>query len=115
MIGIEQAKTLSEADKALLVELKSVVQRVVPDAELFLYGSTARGERGPESDYDIMILLNEPLTSAEEDAIENAVYDLELAHGTVISLFFVTREKWNLPFTAATPFYRNVQREAIGL
>lgn len=99
----------------LLVKLKRVVQLIVPDAELLLYGSAARGERGPESDYDIMVLLNAPLASAEEDAVEGAVYDLELAHGVVISLFLVTREKWNLPFTTATPFYRNVRREAIGL
>ena len=53
------------------------------------------------------------MTAGDEDSLCSAVYELELARGVVVSTFLVTRDKWNLPLTSATPFHRNVEREGV--
>ena len=38
-------------DKKLLEKCRDIVAGIEPEAEVFLYGSRARGEAGPDSDY----------------------------------------------------------------
>ncbi len=97
----------------LLRECKQIIQRFLPDATVILYGSLARGEAGPESDWDLLILTDKRLTSAEERQVGDAIYDLELEHGLVISDYFCSREEWEAPVSRGGPFHANVEREGI--
>lgn len=115
MKDLQQANTLTDIDKSLLEELKRTILQHVPDAALFLYGSTARGTRLPDSDYDVLVLLNASITTQEEEVIQDAVYEMELARNVIISLIFKTVDQWKLPMMTASPFYRNVERDAIQL
>lgn len=115
MKRIEECSHIPESDRQLMAELKEIVLRFVPDAELLLYGSAARGERGPESDYDVLIILPSPISREEEEQMRNAVYDWEVDQGVVASLIVTTREHWSMPLTAATPLHKNVEREALAL
>lgn len=113
MKTIDQAKQICDSDKELLAELKRIVIEHIPDATLFLYGSAARGERGPESDYDVLVLLNTPISTSEEDEVDSRIYALELDRGAVISMFFVTRDQWDRFPVVVSPYRRNVDREAV--
>ena len=113
MKSIKRVRKITIADKQLLAELKEIILGRVPDAELVLYGSAARGTREPDSDYDVLVLLKDPLSTEEQDAIGYAIYDLELARGVVISEVFVSRGEWEHGLIAASPFRRNVESEAI--
>jgi hypothetical protein len=46
-----------KADKALLGRCRQAIRRVVPDADIILYGSRARGDAGEYSDYDYREML----------------------------------------------------------
>ena len=113
MKSIKRVRKISVADRELLAELKEIVLGRLPDAELILYGSAARGTREPESDYDVLILTDTSLPADEQDAIGYAIYELELARGVVISEVFLSREEWGHGLIAVSPFRRNVEREAI--
>ncbi|MCL5102865.1 MAG: nucleotidyltransferase domain-containing protein [Armatimonadetes bacterium] len=115
MKSIEEASNISPVDKQLMADLKRTVLERLPDATLLLYGSAARGEREPESDYDVLVLTSVSLTSEEHDAVECAIYALELEHEVVISTIYTTWEQWRLPLMTASPFHRNVEREAMTL
>ncbi len=48
---------LLESDQAL----RQIVDRLIPvfqPVKIYLFGSRARGDSGPDSDYDIMMLIN---------------------------------------------------------
>jgi uncharacterized protein len=52
----------------LLIELKASLVNLYGDRlfSLILFGSQARGEATPDSDIDVMAVLNDPVNVAEE-------------------------------------------------
>lgn len=109
------APVIGRKDRTLLLNVKRAVQRVVQSATVLLYGSTARGERGPGSDYDLLILTDKPLSDHEAEAVHNAVYELELSHGVVLSTIYYTKRDWDAPVNAAMPFHERVEQDAVVL
>ena len=91
------------------------IHRISPTATAILYGSEARGDARPDSDIDVLVLLEgEQRDFALEDAISGALYELELETGVLISPMILLRKaRENRPFK--TPFYINVMNEGIRL
>ena len=77
------------------------------------YLRAARGARTQESDFDILVLTDNSLSTKEENDIIDAVYDLELDCGIVISLIFYTKEHWQSSGFSLHPFHLNVEKDAI--
>lgn len=95
----------------LFRRIKEVVCELEPGAEIILYGSRAREEATPGSDWDLLVLLDGQLTHAREQAIQNVLFDLELETGEVLIPLVKNRLDWNAPRYRVSPFYQNVQRE----
>jgi len=113
MRKLKDASGNSSAKPALLLECKRIVRALVPDAEVLLYGSRARGTADAASDHDILVLSEAPLSTADEDRVRDALYDLELEHGVVISLLFYAREEWDDPLHRLMPLHQQVELEGI--
>jgi len=113
MKPLASVPVISPKDRRLLLRVKHTIRRVIPSATVLLYGSSARGERGPDSDYDLLILTDEALSGQEAAAIEDAVYELELAHGVVLSTVVYTKHDWSAPLNAAMPFHQRVEEDAV--
>ena len=113
MQHLEDVATISAEDKTILREVRAIIARLVPAATLYLYGSGARGAREPDSDLDLLILTPGPVLRSEERRVAEALYDLELARGVVISLLWFAQADWDAALTWATPFRRQVETEAV--
>jgi predicted nucleotidyltransferase len=113
MKHIEDVPQISPRDKAILHEIRQTIQRVVPGTTVYLYGSAARGTREPDSDLDVLLLTERPLSRAEQSAVADAVYELELARGIVVSTIQYEKAEWDAPLTCASPFRMQVEAEAV--
>ena len=102
------AKILKELVDGILAIFDTQVIRIV------LYGSYARGTNTPESDVDVALLLNGSLNRETENKLSDLVVDLNLKYDKVFSVIdidYAVFQKWE----NVTPFYRNVNKEGIGL
>lgn len=113
MRKLNRTRIISDSDKQLLLELKEIITGLVPDVELLLYGSAARGARLPDSDYDVLLLTSARLSEPEQRKLDEAVYDLQLTKEIVLSVIVYTREQWQSPIIQASPYRRNVMNEGI--
>jgi uncharacterized protein len=113
MRRLSRVRVLNRSDRGLMLDLKSIVARFVADATLILYGSAARGKRTPESDYDVLVLLEAPIDRQTREEMRSAIYELELEREVVVSLMVSTREEWNSPPRSLSPFHRNVESDGV--
>jgi uncharacterized protein len=99
--------------KDILAELKSGLEQIYGEnlKHLFLYGSHARGQAGPESDIDVLLVLGD-FNNIWEIIQRNSqlVQEICLKYGIVISLIPIKALKYN---TFKTPLILNVKKEGI--
>ncbi|MEW6235505.1 MAG: nucleotidyltransferase domain-containing protein [Candidatus Omnitrophota bacterium] len=98
-----------------LQQVKRTVQEMEPDAEVLLFGSRARGDAAPDSDWDFLILVDKSIDDKEKMNIRHRLYEIEWEMGEVISSVIHSREEWNRPRMKITPFHQNVSQEGIPL
>jgi len=79
---------------------------------MYLFGSRCRDNWRPDSDYDILIVLEkkDPLLI---DKLYDAVIDILISTGRLISLKIFTVSEFNRLKSIPTPFMQNVITEGI--
>ncbi len=99
----------------ILEEVKDILIALYQDKliDIILYGSYARGEEREESDIDIAVIINDTIQPYKEvSRITDKIYDLELKRGKVISIYPISKVKYN---SRSSPFLINLQEEGISL
>jgi predicted nucleotidyltransferase len=99
----------------LLEQIRQVVHEVEPDAEIILYGSRSRGDAVIESDWDLLILVDGPVTDERTDRIRHQLYEIEWESEVVLSSIIRNREEWNSGIYQTLPFHQRVEQEGIKL
>jgi predicted nucleotidyltransferase len=95
--------------------VKQTAQAILPDAEVILYGSRARGDYQLESDWDFIILTDEPVTVRLEETIRRLMDNLSLDLDVVISAFIENRQYWSTAVAQASPYHQAVEREGVAV
>jgi predicted nucleotidyltransferase len=106
---------LEASQRVALDELRQQLVTEFRAEAALLYGSVARGEADEESDMDVLVLTPERLSRRARHRITDAVFELNLRHGTNLSTVVVDRRSWETGLVSASPFRGRVMAEAVPL
>ena len=96
-------------------QIQSLGRKVLPEgSHLLLYGSRARGDNRPDSDWDLLVLLNRPQNeNTDFNTISYPLMELGFDLGQYFSVHTYSQQEWqNMSYL---PFYKNVERDKIQL
>ncbi len=104
-----------KARDKIINKILELSKRKYPDAEIYLYGSRARGDAKPLSDWDLLVLLNTKTIPFDlETKIMDEFYEIELETGEILAPLIYPKEEWNVKYRQ-TPLYENIKNESIRL
>ena len=101
------------SNDVIIDSISSAIHGQDPSAQAFLFGSRARGDHKRNSDWDILILVdNKKVTNEIEDKFRDVLYNIELESGQIISTFIYSKEYWNKKLKLS-PLYESINKEGI--
>ena len=92
--------------------IRKEIKSIDPTAKVILFGSRARGDARKDSDWDILILIKDTVTTEIEKSFRYKLFDLELETGEVFSTFVYNTDTWNKKHKV-TPFYKSIKQEGV--
>ena len=95
----------------ILENISSLKRQLLPNDRMILFGSQARGDARPDSDWDLLLLLNK---SQKEESDEDKSYEfvqMGWKYGTYLSIKIYTEGQWEK--RKYSPFYENVTNDGI--
>ncbi|MCY7358378.1 MAG: nucleotidyltransferase domain-containing protein [Rudanella sp.] len=102
---------LSDKDIYFLQQVKATVKAIDPTAEVWLFGSRARGDARDDSDWDFLVLTEQPITRDYKNLVRDRLYDVGLEMEKVISTTLKNKEDWE--DLELTNFNRCVEEDAV--
>ncbi|MBQ3752918.1 MAG: nucleotidyltransferase domain-containing protein [Prevotella sp.] len=106
---------MTNKNRYVLNQIRQVAKQTAPEGSMvLLFGSRARGQARKGSDWDILIVLpKSQLQQADYDQVSYPLVELGWTLGEQINPIVYTEQEWKA--NSITPFYDNVQRDAISL
>lgn len=94
--------------------IRTTIRAKEPDAQIILYGSRARGDARPDSDWDVIVLLDKPtMPHFNRYEVAYELWDKALDIGEEINTLVYTMDQWkNAP---PSLFKYNVREEGVQL
>ncbi len=113
MKQLDQLKTLTQGKKDLLIRCRDAIRKVDSTARVILYGSRARNQEQPESDYDLLVLVNGSVNLEREDTFRHQLFNIEIETGYVFTVIVYSYQDWDTFVYRAMPFYQNIEKDGV--
>jgi len=99
-------------NQQIFERIQDLKRKILPDERVILFGSQARGDAKPDSDWDLLVLIDkEKKTQEDENKYAYPFDELGWNYGVAINSILYTNKQWEQG--KIFPFYKNVMREGI--
>ena len=105
---------LTPAEQAWLDEYRQTLANDYPGLveDIIIFGSKARGDAGPDSDLDVLVVLTEA-DRRLKDEIAYLGYLLDAFGDALPSIMVYSRTEWTERERDGSPFHRAVTRDGV--
>ena len=105
---------LTPAEQAWLDEYRQTLAKDYPGLvdDILIFGSKARGDAGPDSDLDVLVVLAEADRWTKR-GVRHTGHLLSALSDVMPSIMVYTRAEWQARESSMSPFYQTVMRDAV--
>ena len=105
---------MMKTDKSIVLsKIKTLVKDIDRHADIILYGSRARGDEHPDSDWDILILVNSKTDLDYERIFRHRLYEIELEKDIIIGPLILPRDEWENKRYKNHPIHERIDEEGV--
>lgn len=106
---------MSTKEKAVLERFKQLLAARTPLRQVILFGSRARGDADPLSDFDVVVILEDSAGEKDLEAVSDCAWEAGYEQGMVIVPVTFTRREWEQGPQRASLLAQAVRAEGIPL
>jgi predicted nucleotidyltransferase len=106
---------MNPQEKEILKEFRKKVTERFPSSQVILFGSRARGDAGPQSDADVVVILKSTPSDEDQEYISDSAWETGYLYGLVIVPVVFSLEEWESGPERFSLLVQAVQSEGIPL
>ncbi|MBN1900187.1 nucleotidyltransferase domain-containing protein, partial [Candidatus Sumerlaeota bacterium] len=91
---IKGKRQMDAKDLDILMKFKNLLLGRVRLHQVIIFGSRARGNAEPDSDMDVLVVLDQPIIPEVRGIVSNCAWEAGFDAGIVIATIVVSRDKW---------------------
>ena len=104
---------MAPVEKTVLDRFKALVARQLRIHKMVLFGSRARGDADPESDMDVVVILDGAADRAAKEYVSDCAWEAGFDHGIVVVPVVFGRDDWERGPERQSLFVRAVEAEGV--
>lgn len=104
---------INDREKIAIMDASRLIREKYHAKEVILFGSKARGDDDTESDIDLLVLTDEPVTWAERKEINDSLFEIQLKYDVIISTLITTVTDWNEGVFSVLPIHDEISTQGI--
>ncbi len=85
---------MNTLERAILDDFRRRVSERLALHQLILFGSRARGDADPDSDMDVLVVLEDPVESGADAYVSHCAWEAGFEHGVIVSPVVFSRSEW---------------------
>jgi uncharacterized protein len=85
---------VNKTEKIVLDRFKSLLSDHVGLHRLILFGSRARGDADPDSDLDVLVVLDSQTTDSGRDLVSDCAWEAGFDYGLVVVPIVFAKQEW---------------------
>ena len=99
-------------NQQIFQEIQTLKRQILPNEKVILFGSQARGDARPDSDWDLILIVNSKSTSLDDEIKYSYPFTkLGWTYNTDFNVLLYSKNDWEK--RNFLPFYKNVVNEGI--
>jgi hypothetical protein len=90
----ESIAHMKALDQIIVARFKEKVSERLALRQIILFGSRAKGDADPDSDMDVIVVLEDPVDRQAEDWVSECAWQAGFEHGVVVAPITFGRKEW---------------------
>ncbi|HOZ45254.1 MAG TPA: nucleotidyltransferase domain-containing protein [Candidatus Hydrogenedentes bacterium] len=102
-------------DRKTLLRLKRLLVERLRVYDVILFGSRARGDAAPDSDMDVLVVVDEAILDESREIVLDCAWEAGFDAGIVVAPVVVSREAWENGPLRASLLAQAVREEGVSV
>ena len=105
---------MNTTERNVIEAFRRLLARKLQVDQLVLFGSRARGDAAPDSDMDILVIIDTPTEDIEE-YVSSCAWEAGFEHGMVIVPVVYSKQEWESGIHRVSLLARAIEMEGVPL